>query len=150
MILITYYDDIVNEFWNIFEIIKCICNLLILFDALIKIITYGVICKETYFDSIWVVLDFIYVVCYFLYLITDHIVLKWILLLSYLRPLKVTSTFGFFINERGAIMKSLGDILKIFYVILLFWFVFAIFGMAIYKDRLGYCNNYFNYGVGKD
>lgn len=70
-------------------------------------------------------------------------------MLSYLRPLKVTSTFGFFINERGAIMKSLGDILKIFYVILLFWFVFAIFGMAIYKNRLGYCDNYFNYGVGR-
>lgn len=46
-------------------------------------------------------------------------------------------------------MKSFSDILRIFYVILLFWFIFAIFGMTIYKDKLGYCDSYFNYGVGR-
>lgn len=61
----------------------------------------------------------------------------------------MTSYSGFFINERGAIMNSLTDILATFYVVLLFWFIFAIFGMTIFKDKMGYCDNYFNYGVSK-
>ncbi|CAD8059210.1 unnamed protein product [Paramecium sonneborni] len=149
LILITYYDEINTNFWNSFEIIQCLFNLLILIDAIIQIITYGAIAQDGYFSSIWVSIDFVYVVSYFLYLASNHTALKWILYLGYLRPLKVTSTYGFFVNERGAIMKSFSDILRIFYVILLFWFIFAIFGMTIYKDKLGYCDSYFNYGVGR-
>ncbi|CAD8144212.1 unnamed protein product [Paramecium pentaurelia] len=149
LILITYYDETDQNFWNTFEIIQCLFNLLILIDAIIQIITYGAIAQDGYFSSIWVSIDFVYVVTYFLYLASNHSALKWILYLGYLRPLKVTSTYGFFVNERGAIMKSFSDILRIFYVILLFWFIFAIFGMTIYKDKLGYCDSYFNYGVGR-
>ncbi|CAK58588.1 unnamed protein product (macronuclear) [Paramecium tetraurelia] len=149
LILITYYDETDQNFWNPFEIIQCLFNLLILIDAIIQIITYGAIAQDGYFSSIWVSIDFAYVVTYFLYLASNHSALKWILYLGYLRPLKVTSTYGFFVNERGAIMKSFSDILRIFYVILLFWFIFAIFGMTIYKDKLGYCDSYFNYGVGR-
>ncbi|CAD8144325.1 unnamed protein product [Paramecium octaurelia] len=149
LVLITYYDETDQNFWNTFEIIQCLFNLLILVDAIIQIITYGAIAQDGYFSSIWVSIDFVYVVTYFLYLASNHSALKWILYLGYLRPLKVASTYGFFVNERGAIMKSFSDILRIFYVILLFWFIFAIFGMTIYKDKLGYCDSYFNYGVGR-
>mgnify|MGYP001807801043 CR=1 FL=1 len=47
-------------------------------------------------------------------------------------------------------MKSLGDIISIFYVILLFWFIFAIFGMTIYRGKMGYCGEATNYGVSKE
>ncbi|CAD8056227.1 unnamed protein product [Paramecium sonneborni] len=149
LIFITYFDETDTNFWNRYEIIQCLFNLLILIDAIIQIITYGSIAQDGYFSSIWVSIDFVYVISYFLYLASNHTALKWVLYLGYLRPLKVTSTYGFFVNERGAIMKSFSDILRIFYVILLFWFIFAIFGMSIYKDKLGFCDSYFNYGVGR-
>ncbi|CAD8190379.1 unnamed protein product [Paramecium pentaurelia] len=150
LIVITYTDQYRHEQWNICEIIKLICNLIILIDGILQIITYGLLSEDGYFKSIWVFIDFVYVICYFIHLTTYHEALEWILFLGYLRPLKVTSTYGFFINERGAIMKSLGDIISIFYVVLLFWFIFAIFGMTIYRGKMGYCGEATNYGISKE
>lgn len=49
MIVVTYYlhEHTDSEFWTDFEIIKCVCNTIILIDALIKIIIYGVFSKES-------------------------------------------------------------------------------------------------------
>ncbi|CAD8187842.1 unnamed protein product [Paramecium octaurelia] len=150
LIVITYTDQYRHEEWGICEIIKLICNLIILIDGILQIITYGLLSEDGYFNSIWVFIDFFYIICYFLHIATQHEALEWMLFLGYLRPLKVTSTYGFFINERGAIMKSLGDIISIFYVVLLFWFIFAIFGMTIYRGKMGYCGEATNYGVSKE
>ena len=48
-----------------------------------------------------------------------------------------------------ALMMSLNDILKVVLVILLVWLIFAIFGITLYKNKLGYCEFNMNFHVGK-
>ena len=38
-----------------------------------------------------------------------------------------------------ALIMSLYDILKVVFVMLLVWFIFAIFGITLYRKKLGYC-----------
>lgn len=35
-------------------------------------------------------------------------------------------------------------------MVLLFWFIFAIFGMTIYRGKMGYCGEAINYEVSKE
>lgn len=43
--------------------------------------------------------------------------------------------------------KSLKDLINILIVQLMVWFIFAMFGVIIYKNKLGYCEYPLNFGV---
>jgi hypothetical protein len=50
---------------------------------------------------------------------------------------------------KDALAESLGDLINVLVVQCLVWLIFAIFGVIIYKGRLGYCGEVINFGVGK-
>jgi Ion transport protein len=51
--------------------------------------------------------------------------------------------------ERSALYNSMPDLLNVLVVISLCWFVFAIFGVRLYKGKMGYCEEPMEFHVSK-
>ena len=48
-----------------------------------------------------------------------------------------------------SLIMSMHDILKVVFLTLLVWLIFAIFGISLFKDQLGYCEFPTNFNIGK-
>lgn len=50
---------------------------------------------------------------------------------------------------KNALVMSIKEILNILGVLLLVWLIFAIFGMNLYRNKLGFCEDQMNFKVSK-
>jgi len=50
---------------------------------------------------------------------------------------------------KNAMAMSLKEILNILGVLILVWLIFAIFGLNLYRNKLGFCNDQMNFNVTK-
>lgn len=136
----------------ILDYLELITNSFIFLDGVFKIIAFGAY-EDTgsYLHNLWRSIDFVYVSMYFILKAPIDIPqLDFILLLKYFRPLKLLSQLNYFQFERDALQKSVWDIISILFVLFMFWFIFAIFGMNIYKGKMGFCETHMNFNVNKE
>lgn len=165
--LLTFFDyeeQINLHYLKTLIYIEDICNSLIFLDGIIKSIAFGMISKEnSYLNDLWKTCDFIFVSAYLIHqtLNVNYPQILFLLNLKYkqydhayscrnFRIMKFLSIIDTFEKEKNAIYQSLSDILNISFVLLIFWFVFGIFGITLYKGKMGFCEHELNFGIGKE
>ncbi|CAD8081174.1 unnamed protein product [Paramecium primaurelia] len=151
----TYYDDYHNhenhKYQVISDNIELIINIILLIDSILKIISLGFTQEKGAFTSeFWRLIDFIYQLFYFANCIFDYSSFKYIKILKYTRPFRFLQLFEELQYINSAISKSIVDLKNILFIQLMVWLFFAIFGVIIYKDKMGYCEHPLNFGVNKE
>lgn len=130
------------------SIINIITNSLIVIEGLIKMTAFGCFFnKGAYFTDSLRGIDFVYCCAQLITTFYSPAQLNVLDYLGYLRPLRILTMFNTFKEERTALYESISDIFNILFVMILFWFVFAIFGIYIYRGKLNYCHHIVNFNV---
>ncbi|CAK87628.1 unnamed protein product (macronuclear) [Paramecium tetraurelia] len=155
MCFYTYYDDDHehgnHQYQVISEDIESAVNVILLIDSILKIISLGFTQEKGAFTSeFWRLIDFIYQLCYFANCILHYSAFKYVKILKYTRPFRFLYLFEELKYINSAISKSIVDLINILFVQLMVWLIFAIFGIIIYKDKMGYCEHPLNFGVNKE
>lgn len=147
LIMDTYYEESL-----LIKYINYIVSLCFTLECLMKIIVQGLIIeKTTYLREIWNQLDFIIVVVFFLDLTLEQLDISWIKvvrILRIVRPLRLISKSSNIKIVVVALLESLNGILKVSLIIFMLWIIFASFGISIYRDRFGYCEDILNFSIG--
>ncbi|CAD8084110.1 unnamed protein product [Paramecium sonneborni] len=153
MCFYTYYDDDHqnNEYQIISDNIELIINVILLIDSIFKIISLGFTQDQGAFtNEFWRLIDFLYQISYLANCFIDYSAFKYVKLLKYTRPFRFLYLFEELKYINSAISKSIVDLINILFVQLMVWLIFAIFGVIIYKDKMGYCEHPLNFEINKE
>ncbi|CAD8084276.1 unnamed protein product [Paramecium sonneborni] len=128
-----------------------ILNSIIFVEFIVKSIAYGAfINKGSYLNYTWKVIDLAYIIIYYIqfFKIGYLPIFQVIETFLFFRPLKLLYRIKWVARVRAALTQSLFDIINVFVVLLMVWLMFAVFSMMLYADKLGYCEEQFNYDIG--
>ncbi|CAD8192000.1 unnamed protein product [Paramecium octaurelia] len=128
-----------------------ILNSIIFIEFIIKSIAYGAFLdKGSYLNYTWKIIDLAYIIIYYVqfFKIGYLPIFEVIQTFLFFRPLKLLYRIRWVARVRAALTQSLFDIINVFVVLLLVWLMFAVFSMMLYADKLGYCEEQFNYDIG--
>lgn len=96
--------------------------------------------EGSYFSESIRGIDFIYCCIYTISAIYPAPQLLFLNTIGLFRPLRILTIFSTFEEEKTALFKSISHIFSILSVLIMFWFIFAIFGVKIYRGKMAYCN----------
>lgn len=121
-------------------------------ECLLKIVAQGFCLDEgAYLRESWNQLDFFIVVSSVASYLLEQLsipFIKVVRILRVMRPLRFISKNANIKIVVVALLDSLHGILNVSLVILMLWVMFASFGISIYRDRFGYCQDTDNFNVG--
>jgi Ion transport protein len=156
----TYLDLTVDSWINtVFGWIDNFFTVAFIVEMLLKVIRNGFfVANSAYLKDSWSILDFVIVSTSILDLAVQSInlpFLRVLRLLRTLRPLRVISKNQSMKILVNALFESLVAILNVLVVILMIWIMFAILGMNMMQDKMGYCSvpndsSFDFHGVSKD
>ena len=151
LVVMTYLDENNFSVKKGSEYFDLAFTFLFLIEALIKTISLGFIFhSDCYLRENWSQLDFLIVIISLLDLIlpADLAFLKIMRLFRILRPLRFISHNKSMKILVTTLLSSFSDLMNVVVVMLLIWLIFAILGINLLKNKLGYCNidNYYNIG----
>ncbi|EGR28449.1 hypothetical protein IMG5_174880, partial [Ichthyophthirius multifiliis] len=129
-------------------------NLFFSIESTLKIIAYGFFMDHnSYLTEAWSQLDFFIVFTSLIDMSFDSVNIPAIKILRLLRTLRPLRFVSHNINMKVvviALVESVGAIFNVLIVVVLIWFMFAILGISLIGQRLGYCqmdNQQSYYGI---
>lgn len=126
-------------------------NLIVFVDCFMKIVAFGLcLDKGAFTNELWRAVDFIYVIAFIVNIWVEFQLFYYISFIKYLRPMRFVNMFKSLKELNEALARSMKDFLNIMIVELMVWFIFAIFGVIIYKNKLQYCEYPLNFYVNQD
>ncbi|CAD8120846.1 unnamed protein product [Paramecium sonneborni] len=153
-ILKTYNDyEVDSETYP--DTLQFSCNIIQLADTIFNIIAKGLFMDQgSYLVSTFQVLDFIYQVSNIIAFGSNpedfKPILKILLYLGYFRPMKLMYRLSWLTNLREAIGRSLFDILNVLITLLSVWIMFGVYGIILYEQQFGYCEDKMVFEVNKE
>lgn len=119
-----------------------------------KIIAFGFFMdNNSYLTESWSQLDFFIVVSSMIDMSMESIDLPVIKILRLLRTLRPLRFISHNVNLKVvviALFESVGAMFNVIIVVLLIWLMFAILGMSLLQNRMGYCDVENYYGINRE
>ncbi|EGR31326.1 hypothetical protein IMG5_112530 [Ichthyophthirius multifiliis] len=119
-------------------------NIIFSIEACFKIIAYGfAIDNNSYLTDTWSQLDFFIVFTSMIDMSIESVDIPAIKILRLLRTLRPLRFISHNVNMKVvviALFESVGAIFNVLIVVILIWFMFAILGISLIGQRLGYCD----------
>ena len=118
-------------------------NIFFSIEAFMKAVAYGFFLdKNSYLKESWNVLDFFIVVSAILDMTLEGVDLSFIKILRLLRTLRPLRFISHNLSMKllvSALLESVSGIFNVLIVVVMIWMMFAILGINLLKDKLGYC-----------
>jgi len=144
-------DTYLTQENTILQMIDDLTTVIFLIESLMKIISKGLFLeKETYIREPLNQLDFFIVITSVISTLLEQFGISFvsvIRILRVMRPLRFISKNSNIKIVVVALIESLKGILNVFLIIFVIFIMFASFGVSIFKDRFGYCNDVLNFNV---
>ncbi|KAL4505974.1 hypothetical protein ABPG72_013735 [Tetrahymena utriculariae] len=119
-------------------------NFIFITEALLKIIAYGFIGdNNSYLDESWSQIDFFIVCTSIVDMAFTGVNISFVKILRLLRTLRPLRFISHNVNMKVvviALFESISGIFNILIVIFLIWIMFAILGISLIGNRMGYCS----------
>ncbi|CAK68274.1 unnamed protein product (macronuclear) [Paramecium tetraurelia] len=142
-IIKTYHDYEIDSS-DLPDTLQLIVNILIIIDFLLNIISKGLILdRGSHIQSIWQIVDIIYIIAYFIQYHRSNYapIVDVLMFLGYFRPMILMYRISWLIQLRAALAQSLVDILNVLITLLSVWFVFGVYGIILYENQFGFCED---------
>ncbi|CAD8123231.1 unnamed protein product [Paramecium sonneborni] len=126
-------------------------NLILATDYVINVIAKGLfIDNGAYFNSIWQILDVIYIIAFFIqYEKEDYVkpIFQILLYIGYFRPFNLLNRITFLNVLSSALYKSLVDIVNVLLTLFSVWIIFGVYGIILYERQFGFCEDKMQFGI---
>ncbi|KAL4480370.1 hypothetical protein ABPG74_020886 [Tetrahymena malaccensis] len=143
LVVDTYVDDS-SDAGAALKNIDLMFNFIFITEALLKIIAYGFIGDEnSYLDESWSQIDFFIVCTSIIDMTFSGVNVSFVKILRLLRTLRPLRFISHNVNMKVvviALFESISGIFNILIVIFLIWIMFAILGISLIGNRMGYCS----------
>jgi Ion transport protein len=137
----AYFDDTINN-------MTTIISMFFVGEAVIKIISMGfVIGEDTYLKDSWNILDFVIVFSSILNWFFDFFFKKSFTFIRGFRALRALRPLRMISKDEGmktivnSLLKAIPSLFNVALINILFFVVFGILGVQIFKGQIGYCND---------
>ncbi|CAK56635.1 unnamed protein product (macronuclear) [Paramecium tetraurelia] len=152
--ILKTYNDYETDSESYPDTLQFSCNIIQLADTIFNVIAKGLYMDQgSYLVSTFQVFDFIYQVSNIIAFGKDpedfKPILKILLYLGYFRPMKLMYRLSWLTNLREAIGRSLFDILNVIITLLSVWIMFGVYGIILYEQQFGYCEDKMAFEVNK-
>ncbi|CAD8125783.1 unnamed protein product [Paramecium sonneborni] len=134
------------------NIMQLTVNIIIFSDFWFNIIAKGAILdKGSFLQSIWQITDIVYIIVYLIQYSNDEYapIIDVLMFLGYLRPMKLMYRINWLIQLRAALGQALVDILNVLLTLLSVWMVFGVYGIILYENQFGFCEDKMEFYVSK-
>ncbi|CAD8111377.1 unnamed protein product [Paramecium primaurelia] len=142
-IIKTYHDYEIDSS-DLPDTLQLIINILIFIDFCLNIIAKGLILdKGSHIQNIWQIVDIIYIISYFIQYNRSNYapIVDVLMFLGYFRPMKLMYRISWLIQLRAALAQALIDILNVLITLLSVWMVFGVYGIILYENQFGFCED---------
>lgn len=156
LIIVVCFVLALNTFFEETSVILFTINILVnigfFFESFIKIISLGLILdKGSFLRDYKNALDLATIGISFLgIIVSQNEALKGIMLIRLWRPLSIIYKRKYIRDLINALISSLYQIINVFIVVFLVWYVFSLIGIQFYHDRFGYCEYRTNFYISKE
>ncbi|CAD8198931.1 unnamed protein product [Paramecium pentaurelia] len=153
--ILKTYNDYETNSESYPDTLQFSCNIIQLADTIFNIIAKGLFMDQgSYLVSTFQVFDFIYQVSNIIAFGSNpddfKPILKILLYLGYFRPMKLMYRLSWLTNLREAIGRSLFDIFNVIITLLSVWIMFGVYGIILYEQQFGYCEDKMAFEVNKE
>ncbi|CAK82706.1 unnamed protein product (macronuclear) [Paramecium tetraurelia] len=149
--IIQTYNDYEENKETYPQVAQFYINLILAIDYAINVIAKGLfIDNGAYFNSIWQILDVIYIIAFFIqYEKDDYVkpIFQIFLYVGYFRPLNLLNRITILNVLSSALYKSLVDILNVLLTLFSVWIIFGVYGIILYERQFGFCEDKMEFRV---
>ncbi|CAD8110743.1 unnamed protein product [Paramecium primaurelia] len=135
------------------EVLQFLANILFLFEIVIGSIAKGMwMNKGSYITYTWQIIDVIYIVSYFYHFLSNgekKPIVNFFLYFGYFRVMKLMYRLSWLDKLRLALGRSLADIWNVLITMLSVWIIFGVYGIILYEQQFGYCEDKVEFNVNK-
>ncbi|CAD8122391.1 unnamed protein product [Paramecium sonneborni] len=147
------YNDYEQDSENYPESLQFLANIVFLFEIVIGSIAKGMwMNKGSYITYTWQIIDVIYIVSFFFDFLQNDIekpIVKFFLYFGYFRVMKLMYRLSWLDKLRLALGRSLADIWNVLITMLSVWIIFGVYGIILYEQQFGYCEDKVQFNVNK-